>query len=83
MKCDITIINRLKRTQGQVNGVLKLIDNQASCEDIVTQLKAIRSSVDRVIGLITTSNLVQKIEEINKVDLEGIDEALNLLIKSI
>ncbi|WP_025724749.1 metal-sensing transcriptional repressor [Acholeplasma granularum] len=83
MKCDISIVNRLKRSQGQMNGVLKLIENEATCEEIVMQLKAIRSSVDRIIGLITTSNLVQKIELENQVDLKGIDEALNLLIKSI
>lgn len=82
MKCDPSIKNRMKRINGQVQGVLKMMDDERSCEDIVTQLSAIRSSVDKVMSLITTANLVSTIEETYDISLVGIDEALNLVVKS-
>lgn len=83
MKCDKAIVNRLKRTQGQMNGVLNLITEEATCEEIVTQLKAIKSSIEKTIGLITTTNLVQNIENNHDIKLDNIDEALELIIKSM
>jgi len=83
MNCDTSLTNRIKRTQGQMGGVLSMMENNASCEDIVTQLKAIRSSVEKVIGLLTTANLIQTIERENNVKLDNINEALNLIIKNM
>ena len=83
MKCDVSLTNRIKRAQGQMGGVLTMMDNHASCEDIVNQLKAIRSSVDKVIALLTTSNLVQQIEEENQIKLGNLNDAINLIIKNM
>jgi CsoR family transcriptional regulator, copper-sensing transcriptional repressor len=83
VNCDASLSNRIKRAQGQMGGVLSMMDNNATCEDIVTQLKAIRSSVDKVIALLTTANLVQTIEKQNDVKLDNITEALNLIIKNM
>ncbi|VEU82150.1 metal-sensing transcriptional repressor [Acholeplasma hippikon] len=83
MKCDTAIINRIKRTHGQMTGVLNLINEEATCEEIIMQLKAIKSSIEKTIGLITTTNLLQKIEEKNDLKIENVDEALALLLKSI
>ena len=38
------IINRLKRAEGQLRGIQKMIDEDQECIDIVTQLTAVRSS---------------------------------------
>ena len=58
MKCNRNTINRLKRAQGQMNGTLKMMEENRSCEDIVIQLRATRASIDKVIALITTDNLI-------------------------
>ena len=81
MKCDVSLINRLKRTQGQIGGVVSMMENEALCVDILTQLKAIRSSVDKAIGLLTANNLVQTIEETHNIKLENLHEAINLILK--
>ena len=39
--------NRLKRAQGQIGGVLKMIDEGRECQDIVTQLAAVSKALDR------------------------------------
>jgi DNA-binding FrmR family transcriptional regulator len=83
MKCDSSLKNRLKRAQGQMTGVLNMMENESACVDLLTQLKAIRSSIDMAIGILTTSNLIQLIEEKNNVSLANIDDAINLVIKGI
>lgn len=83
MKCDKAIINRLKRTQGQMNGVLNMILEESSCEEIVTQLKAIKSSIEKTIALITTTNLIQNIEKTHNIKLDDNDKSIDLIIKSI
>ena len=35
------IVKRLKRAQGQIGGILKMIDDGRECQDIVTQLAAV------------------------------------------
>lgn len=81
MKCDVKTKNRIKRLNGQMAGVLKMMEEERSCEEIVTQLSAIRSSVDRAIAIITTNNLVQTIESNYDIEVSDVQEAIDLLIK--
>lgn len=39
---------RLRRIEGQVRGLQRLVDEGAECQDIVTQLAAVRAALDRV-----------------------------------
>ncbi|KOO46163.1 metal-sensitive transcriptional regulator [Priestia koreensis] len=77
--------NRLKRAEGQVRGVLRMMEEQKDCKDVVTQLSAIRSAVDRTIAQIVATNLEHCITEAQE---EGgdtskvVEEAISLLIKS-
>jgi DNA-binding FrmR family transcriptional regulator len=41
------IVNRLRRAQGQIGAVLTMIDDGRDCRDIVTQLSAASSAIDR------------------------------------
>jgi DNA-binding FrmR family transcriptional regulator len=41
------ILNRLKRAQGQLAGVIAAIETDAPCRDVVTQLSAVRAALDR------------------------------------
>lgn len=42
------LLTRLRRIEGQVRGIAKMLDDGRSCEDVVTQLMAVRSSIDTV-----------------------------------
>lgn len=57
MQCDPKLINRLKRAEGQIRGIQKMMDEEKECVDIVTQLSAVRSSIDSIMGLIVAENL--------------------------
>tara|TARA_B100000749_G_scaffold280887_2_gene279987 strand:+ start:47799 stop:48086 length:288 start_codon:yes stop_codon:yes gene_type:complete len=41
-------VNRLNRIAGQVNGVVKMVEDQRYCIDILTQIKAIKSALTSV-----------------------------------
>ncbi len=42
------IIKRLKKVEGQVRGLQKMVDTERDCESIITQLAAIRSATESV-----------------------------------
>jgi DNA-binding FrmR family transcriptional regulator len=42
------LLNRLKRIEGQVRGVGRMIEDDRYCIDVLTQLQAIRAAVSRV-----------------------------------
>ena len=41
------IANRLRRAQGQLGAVLSMVEEERDCRDIVTQLAAVSSALDR------------------------------------
>ncbi len=83
MHCDSQLKNRVKRTHGQIQGILHMMENDASCEALLTQLKAVRSSIEKAIGLLTTHNLVQTIESQHNIKIEDIDDAIALIVKGM
>ena len=42
-----TVIRRLRRAQGQIGGVIKMIEEGRDCADVVTQLSAASRALDR------------------------------------
>jgi DNA-binding FrmR family transcriptional regulator len=55
----VAVINRLKRAQGQLSGVIKMLDEGRECEDVVTQLAAVSRALDRAGFAIVASGLRQ------------------------
>ncbi len=51
------LIARLRRIEGQVRGIAKMLDEERSCEDVVTQLMAVRSSIDTVGAAVLDTHL--------------------------
>ena len=41
------VLNRLRRAQGQLNGVISMIEQGRDCKDVVTQLAAVSRALDR------------------------------------
>ncbi len=50
--------NRVKRMEGQLRGILRMMEHGQHCKDVITQLSAVRSAVDRTIGVIVSENLL-------------------------
>jgi DNA-binding FrmR family transcriptional regulator len=80
-----SIKNRLRRIEGQVRGVLSMMEQEKDCRDVVTQLTAIRSAIDRAVGYVIGTNLEACIrEEMEKGSPADkvIKEAVEMLVKS-
>jgi DNA-binding FrmR family transcriptional regulator len=41
------VLNRLRRAQGQLAGVIAMIEDGRECKDVVTQLAAVSRALDR------------------------------------
>ncbi len=52
-------LTRLRRLQGQVGGVVRMIEEGRDCADVIQQLAAVRSALDRV-GLRLMSSQLQR-----------------------
>ena len=53
------VINRIKRAQGQLAGVLRMLEEGRECEDVVTQLAAVSRALDRAGFAIVATGLQQ------------------------
>lgn len=63
---DLTAaVTRLKRAQGQIGGIIAMIEAGRDCEDIVTQLAAASRALDRAGVAIISTGLRQCLTESN------------------
>lgn len=50
------VIRRLRKIEGQVKGIQRMIDEEKGCLDVLTQLTAVRSAVNAVGAIIVESH---------------------------
>lgn len=85
MAYDNKAINRVKRIEGQLRGILRMMEDGQECKDVITQLSAARSAVDRTIGVIVSDNLLECVRsadgDTDKMD-SAVQEAMQLVVKS-
>ena len=53
------VLNRLRRAQGQLAGVISMIESGRDCKDVVTQLAAVSRALDRAGFKIVASGMRQ------------------------
>jgi len=68
------VLNRLRRAQGQLTAVIRMIDEGKDCTSVVTQLAAASSALDRAGFAIIASTLERCVKqddpELDKAELE-------------
>jgi DNA-binding FrmR family transcriptional regulator len=64
----VKVINRLKRAQGQLAGVLRMLEEGRDCEDIVTQLSAVTTALNRAGFAIIATGMRQCLIEADGVE---------------
>ena len=52
-------VNRLRRAEGQLAGVIRMLESGRECKDIVTQLAAVSRALDKAGFTIVASGLKQ------------------------
>ena len=73
------IINRLNRISGQINGIAKMVENDAYCNDILIQLSAVKNSVKSLSSHILENHLYTCVtRDLENGELDTLDELISL-----
>ena len=73
------IINRLNRINGQIQGITKMVENDAYCNDVLVQLSAVKNSVKSLSSHILENHLYTCVtRNLEKGELDTIDELISL-----
>jgi DNA-binding FrmR family transcriptional regulator len=62
------IVKRLRRAEGQIGGILRMIEDGRDCTEIVTQVAAVSKALDRAGFAIIATGLKQCLIESGGVD---------------
>ncbi|MEO3972930.1 metal-sensitive transcriptional regulator [Streptomyces sp. CAU 1734] len=66
-----SVLNRLRRAQGQISGVIRMLEEGRDCEEVVMQLAAASRALDRAGFAIIASGLQQCLTDIESGSRRG------------
>lgn len=75
------ILRRLKKIEGQVKGIQRMVDDEKYCVDILVQIAAVRAALNKV-GLIVFEDHIRGCVA-QALDTEKGDEKINELVDVI
>ncbi|MGI6584454.1 MAG: metal-sensitive transcriptional regulator [Lutisporaceae bacterium] len=79
------ILNRMKKIEGQTKGIQKMIMEDKCCGDIMVQISAIRSAINKVGGLIMDRYIKQCLRESleDQNNEKSIEELINTIVRYV
>ena len=76
------LVNRLSRIEGQVRGVKKMLEDEAYCTDILTQVTAIQAALNAFNKELLANHIKScVVEDIRAGKLEVVDDLVSTLQK--
>ena len=85
MKCEKdakAVINRLKRIEGQVRGLIKMVEDDRPCEDVLVQISSAKSALHKTGQVILECHLRHCVtHDIREGDEEKVIEGLLQVIE--
>ena len=76
------LVNRLKRIEGQIRGVIGMLEADAYCVDILTQTSAVSSALSSFNKELLKNHIKScVIDDIKDDNMESVDELIELLHK--
>lgn len=79
------ILNRLKRIEGQVKGIQGMVEKDVCCKDVLVQISAIRSAINRVGSLMLENYacncLALEGNEENRESIQELIKTMNTFMK--
>ncbi|MBN1994628.1 MAG: metal-sensitive transcriptional regulator [Anaerolineae bacterium] len=73
---------RLQRLEGQVRGVRRMLDEERECQDILTQLAAIRGATQQISLLLVENYALHCVTDATK-DRASANEAITKLVSTL
>lgn len=79
------IVVRLRKIEGQVKGIQKMIEEEKCCSDVMIQISAIRSAINKVGGILMDKYINECMSDTLKKSLEHneTDEQISKMIDTI
>lgn len=74
------ISNRLKTIKGHIQGIEKMVEDEKPCKDILLQIAAVKSSIEKV-GVIIVEDHARECLLKGDITLEEVDKILKTIIK--
>ena len=79
----IKVLNRLKRIEGQIRGLERMVEQEAPCADVLTQLNAASAAMKKTGVVIIQANMRRCIQEAADDQEKSIEEFQNALTRFI
>ena len=61
---DEKILQNLRRIEGQVKGLQRMIGEERPCDDVLTQIMAVQAALDRVTKDLVEANMARCFDEL-------------------
>ncbi len=75
------MLKRLRRIEGQVKGIQRMIEEEKQCTEILTQVAAVRAAINKVGGLILEKHSLTCI--VNATSADDREKAISELAKTM
>lgn len=84
MECSKTdLLKRLRRIEGQIKGIQRMVEKEECCNDVLIQIAAVRGAINKVGGLMLENYskcCIKKAAE-NETEDNNIDELIGTILK--
>ncbi|MDF2520770.1 MAG: hypothetical protein K0R84_1398 [Clostridia bacterium] len=79
------LLTRLRKIEGQVKGIQRMVDEDKCCSEVMVQISAIRSAINKVGGMMIERYIAECMQQgIRTPDSKGeIDESIQSMIETI
>ena len=78
------LLNRLKKAEGQIRGIEKMVEDSAYCPDILIQVSAVTSALNAFNKELLASHIKScVVDDIRKGNDEVIDELVSVIQKTM
>lgn len=73
------LLNRLRRIEGQVKGIERMVESDVCCKDILVQVAAIRAAINKVGSLILNNYSNNCLVDLEEKDQDRVDDLLSAI----
>ncbi len=80
------VLKRIQRMEGQLRGIRKMVEEERSCTEILTQLLAVSGAMKGTISQVIKSNLcecMERVKENGAINPEAVEELVKTLSKAL
>ncbi|MDN5338475.1 MAG: CsoR family transcriptional regulator, copper-sensing transcriptional repressor [Thermotogaceae bacterium] len=78
-----SIILRLKKVEGQVRGIRNMVESERDCKDILIQVTAAKSALNKIAEEIMRDYTVKCLGEIQDADKVKVDDLVKTIVRFI